>query len=158
MLGEKEKTVEVQFDIWAFVWGCVCMCVCVHVYISLPGGLWELANKKQMTQKPRTGVYNPLLFMEKKIYIIFFFLPFFLGRRNLFGHVWRWVQEHDGKWGARRTRGQACPAKLRENSSNLGLFCSNGRDGWGKALKTVPFDPQQWNFRWHSLLLSWAES
>ena len=33
MLGEKEKTVEVQFDIWAFVQGCVCMCVCVFTCI-----------------------------------------------------------------------------------------------------------------------------
>lgn len=30
MLGEKEKTVEVQFDIWAFVQVCVCARVCVH--------------------------------------------------------------------------------------------------------------------------------
>lgn len=136
---------------WGAIWYlgfrssvCVCACVCararvhVHVCISLPGGLWELANKKQMTQKPRTGVYNPLLFMEKKIYIIFFFLPFFLGRRNLFGHVWRWVQEHDGKWGARRTRGQACPAKLRENSSNLGLSVQmaemGGEGHWKRCL------------------------
>lgn len=159
MLGEKEKTVEVQFDIWAFVRGCVCMCVCVFTCIFHFLVVYENSLIRNRWPKSRELEFIILCCLwKKKIYIIFFFLPFFLGRRNLFGHVWRWVQEHDGKWGARRTRGQACPAKLRENSSNLGLFCSNGRDGWGKALKTVPFDPQQWNFRWHSLLLSWAES